>query len=89
MAQFPVDVGKMWVNGMIRPKCGMGSVPLFLLIEPSFFAKSSRFPWVSGRFLRRRIPGKNGEGTPRILLSPDLGCPEFMEFVEFLKETSF
>ena len=26
-----------------------------------------RFPWVSGGFLERRIPGKNGEGTPRVL----------------------
>ena len=25
-----------------------------------------RFPWVSGGFLERRLPGKNGEGTPRM-----------------------
>ena len=29
--------------------------------------KASYFPWVSGGFLERRIPGKNGEGTPRTI----------------------
>ena len=28
--------------------------------------KTSRFRWVSGGFLEKRIPGKNGEGIPRI-----------------------
>ena len=27
-----------------------------------------RSPWLFGGFLERRIPGKNGEGTPRILV---------------------
>ena len=29
------------------------------------FRKSDPFPWVSGGFLERRIPGKNGEGSAR------------------------
>ena len=33
--------------------------------QPSFFSKSSRFPWVSGGCLERRTPGKNEEGIPR------------------------
>ena len=33
--------------------------------QPSFFSISSRFSWVSGGFLERRIPRKNGEGTHR------------------------
>ena len=33
--------------------------------QSSFFSKTIRFPWVSGGFLKRRIPGKNGDGTPR------------------------
>ena len=31
------------------------------------FPKTSRSPWVSGGFLERRIPGKDGEGTNRIM----------------------
>ena len=31
--------------------------------QPSFFSITSRFFWVSGGFLERRITGKNGEGT--------------------------
>ena len=34
-----------------------------------FFPKTNRFPWVSGGFLERTIPGKNGEGTPRTIAS--------------------
>ena len=38
--------------------------------QPSFFSETSRFPWDSGGFLERRIPGKNGEGTNRLLHTP-------------------
>ena len=31
------------------------------------FLKNRPIPWVSGGFLERRIPGKNGEGSPRFL----------------------
>ena len=35
-------------------------------LQPSFFSNTDRrVPWVSGGFLESRIPGKNGEGTPR------------------------
>ena len=34
-------------------------------MQPSFFSKISHFPRVFGSFLERRIPGKNGEVTPR------------------------
>ena len=30
--------------------------------QPSFLPRTGRFPWVSGGFLERRIPGKNGNG---------------------------
>ena len=33
--------------------------------QPLFFHKTGRFFWLSGGFLERRIPGKNGEGNPR------------------------
>ena len=34
--------------------------------QPSFFSKTgSVSPGVLGGFLERRMPGKNGEGTPR------------------------
>ena len=36
-------------------------------VQPSFFSKHCRFPWVSGGFLERRIPRKNGEGTPGLM----------------------
>ena len=36
--------------------------------QSSLFSKTSYFPCVSGGFLERRIPGKNGEGTPRVLV---------------------
>ena len=34
--------------------------------RPSFFSKASHFPRVLGGLLERRIPGKNGEVTPRV-----------------------
>ena len=34
--------------------------------QPSFFSKTSCFPRVLRGFVERRMPGKNGEGTPRI-----------------------
>ena len=39
-------------------------------VDSPFFStivlfKHLPFPWVSGGFLERRIPGKNGEGTAR------------------------
>ena len=37
---------------------------LFHSFQPSFFSKN-HFPRVFGGFLERRIPGKNGEVTPR------------------------
>ena len=33
--------------------------------QPSFFSQTGCFPWVFDGFLKRNIPGKNGEGTPR------------------------
>ena len=46
----------------------LGSLPFpfFSSIVPS--KNRSRFPWVSGGFLERRIPGKDGEGTPIIFV---------------------
>ena len=46
------------------------TIPVFQELNPhsfqsSFFSQTGRFPWVSGGFLERRTPGKNGEGTPR------------------------
>ena len=43
-------------------------------VDSPFFSsivlsKSLLFPSVSGGFLERRIPGKNGEGTPRFVVS--------------------
>ena len=35
-----------------------------ILFNHRSFLLHRRFPWVSGGFLERRIPGKNGEGTP-------------------------
>ena len=35
--------------------------------QPSFFSKTSCFSKVSGGFPERRIPGKNGESTPRVI----------------------
>ena len=46
--------------------------PFFSSIVP----KTGRFPWVSGGFLERRIPGKNGEGTPRIASFRAVCLPE-------------
>ena len=37
--------------------------------QPSFFPKTSRFPWVSGGFPERMIPGKNGESFPGAIAS--------------------
>ena len=47
-----------------------GVVPGVWLLVHSFppFLTTSRFPRISGGFLERRIPGKNGGGTPRIVL---------------------
>ena len=36
--------------------------------------KTSRFPWVSGGVLERRMPGKNGEGTDRMMAYEFLDC---------------
>ena len=44
--------------------------------QHSFFPKTGRFPWVSGGFLERRIPGKNGEGTPRTLRRGEQACQQ-------------
>ena len=35
--------------------------------------KNQLFPWVFDGFLKRRIPGKNGEGSPRIIAGHQLG----------------
>ena len=35
-------------------------------LQPSFFSKTSCFPWGSDGFLERRIPGKKGEVSPRV-----------------------
>ena len=37
-------------------------------LQPSFFSKTSHFSRVFGGFPERRIPGKNGEATPRVIL---------------------
>ena len=39
-----------------------------ILFNHRSFPKPDLFPWVFDAFLKRRIPGKNGEGTPRTLL---------------------
>ena len=45
------------------------SLPILGVVSPLFSTivhfENQRFPRVSGGFLERRIPGKNGEGTPR------------------------
>ena len=38
----------------------------FCTSQLPFFSNTSGFPGVSGGFLERRIPGKNGGGTPKI-----------------------
>ena len=45
--------------------------------QPTFFSNTSRFPWVSGGLLERRIPGKDGEGAPRyrVVCSPKTRLP--------------
>ena len=48
----------------------LGYTPLMLLVTSPFFPtivlfENRPFPWVSGGFLERRIPGKNGEGSTR------------------------
>ena len=45
-----------------------------LTLDSAFFAtialfKNRPFPWVSGGFLERRIPGKNGEGSTRTVFA--------------------
>ena len=37
--------------------------------QPSFFSKTSCFPWVFDGFLKRSIFGKNGEASPSIVSS--------------------
>ena len=53
------------------------------ICQPSSFSKTKRFAWVSGGFIERKIPGKTGEGTPRVVCphthtlppTPPLGFP--------------
>ena len=48
--------------------CTLGvDSPFFLTIVLS---KNQLFPWVFDGFLKRRIPGYNGEGIPRYMVSP-------------------
>ena len=42
----------------------LGLIPC-LFFEPSFFSQTGCFPCVFDGFLKRRIPGKNGESTSR------------------------
>ena len=50
----------------------LGSDSLSILFNHRSFQRSDLFPtWVFHGFLKRRIPGKNGEGTPRVI------CPTF------------
>ena len=52
--------------------CFWGLIPVFLGVDSPFFStivlfKTSCFPWGSDGFPERRIPGKNGKVSPRIL----------------------
>ena len=55
----------LWLAGVSRKSTTLG--------ETSLFPKSGRFPWVSGGFLERMIPGKNGAVSPRKSTTPP--CP--------------
>ena len=59
-----------------------GLIPFPYSFQPSFFSKIGCFPWGSAGFLERRIPGKNGEVSPRRMAvvvqkngNPKMGCP--------------
>ena len=55
-----------------RTQIGEAYLWIFRLIphsfQPSFFSRTSHFPSVFAGFLKRRIPEKNGEATPRMLV---------------------
>ena len=55
------------------------------------FNNRTRFPWFSGGFLERRIPGKNGEGTLRLfgVKGEPEGEPQFWELPLVLKRPVF
>ena len=47
---------------------------VILRVDSPFFPtivlfENRPFPWLSGGFLERRIPGKNGDGSTRVILS--------------------
>ena len=68
--------GRPWL-GRLQGTLGW-RVPVFLLsleadsnhsFQPSFSSKTGGFPQAFDGFLKRRIPGKNGEGTPSLAVS--------------------
>ena len=55
----------LYIGGLVFPIYKL--IPSFsILFNHPSFQKLDPFFWVSGGFLERRIPGKNGESTPRI-----------------------
>ena len=53
-----------FARGKAKGFSGLSPIPHS--VQPSFFSTTgSIFPWASGGFLERRIPGKDGEGRPR------------------------
>ena len=53
--------GKKGATGQLGEGSFQPCFPTIVLFE------HRSFPWVSGGFLPRRIPGKNGEGSTRVL----------------------
>ena len=56
-----------------------------LRVDSPFFPtivlfENGPFSWVSGGFLERRIPGKNGEGSTRSLCEPASPCTSRVPF---------
>ena len=60
------SASRSWVGPSIHRTmiCFQGLIPHS--VQPSFFSKTCFFPWILDGFLKKkRIPGKNGEGTPK------------------------
>ena len=63
----PVELHPTRCKGHLgQSQSSKGLIPHYF--QPSFFSKTSCFPWGSDGFLERRIPGKNGEVSPRSLV---------------------
>ena len=76
-AQLGIKIGETQAKGV--------RVSFFLGVDSPFFSTivlfKNRicFPRVLDGFLKRRIPGKNREGTPRLFSSQLLTCPQSLE----------